>query len=330
MRTTICCILLVLVVFQGTRTVDVQPSSWLRTTCALTTLPLLTVFFQLASKSTRFVELSQEDNEWVYSPSAAVNLSGAMQQKNYSCPTHPSNFSWHPVPRPLELSFSNFENKSFSFIGGSTTRQLYEQLKWEFPKVRASYAGGNFLFDWQRLNGQCCKYDGSHLLDLRNLEAGVLRAIRSSDYVIVNVGTWWNSNTIGIVVDEDGTHWNVTTRGDWKLRDSNTRIRSKPPSLRFEDLMRKALRLMLAKAAPGTVIVWRSETFTQCPPGTGERSGVGATLRELRIPIINITKKTCAYGRMFPKQRLGPHLCFPSVALRYWLQEFQKLMSELD
>ncbi len=88
--------------------------------------------------------------------------------------------------------------------------------------MRAEYCSGHFLFDRRMLNGACCKYDGSHLLDLRKLEIGVLRAIRNFDYVIVNVGSWWNSNTIGIVVDEDGTHWNVTSRtDDWKLRGSN-------------------------------------------------------------------------------------------------------------
>ena len=87
---------------------------------------------------------------------------------------------------------------------------------------------------------------------------------------------------------------------------------------------------MLAKAAPGTTIVWRSETFTQCPPGTGTRSGIATVLNELRIPTINITKKTCEYVSLFPDQRLGPHLCFPSVALRYWLQELQQLMVQLE
>ena len=88
--------------------------------------------------------------------------------------------------------------------------------------------------------------------------------------------------------------------------------------------MEKAFTLMLAHASKGTRVVWRSESFSQCTPGAGERGEVQAVLKKLRVPILNITQKTCSYVQEFPKEKLGPHLCFPSVALRYWLQAFQE------
>ena len=265
--------------------------------------------------------------DWTYNPRLGDDKTQShvvSQLKYYACPGNPSNFSWQPNPPLPALNISYWNNKTFAFIGGSTTRQMFEQFVWEFPilQTKASYLNGHFLFDRNQTNHRCCKYDGSHILDLRKLESGVLRAVRSFDYIIVNVGTWWDSKTIGAIIDVDGKHWNVTSHGPWRYTETNES--KQKPSLRFEDMMEKALHLMLALSAPGSKIIWRSETFTSCPPGSGTRGGISSTLEKLHIPIINITQKTCAYVHMFPNQKLGPHLCFPSVAIRYWLQEFQQ------
>jgi hypothetical protein len=200
---------------------------------------------------------------------------------------------------------------------------MQEQLLFEgVPVSHSNYAGGHFLFKRNNTNGACCKYDASHELDLRELDPSVEAALTSSDIIVVNVATWWNSNTIGYVTDVTGERLRVRNTGnDYAIADDTT---NDTVSFKFTDMMERALHMMLAKKLKGATLVWRSESFTGCPHG--DRGGISKVLQKLGIPILNITEATCKYVEMFPDQKLGPHLCFPSVALRHWLKSLEEFL----
>jgi hypothetical protein len=90
-------------------------------------------------------------------------------------------------------------------------------------------------------------------------------------------------------------------------------------------MMKRALEMIIQKNKNNIQLVWRSETKTSCPVGTNFRSSVDPVLRELNIPVLNISEATCQYASLDidDSKKQGPHLCYPSVALRYWLQLFQ-------
>jgi len=262
---------------------------------------------------------------------ATLNLSEGydLQQMHYECPEHPSNFSYYfkQAPEPSvvpimgnALDPKKWRDKRVSFIGGSVTRQMHEQLLWEnVPLTWSKYAAGHFLFARNMTNGACCKYDATHELDFRYLDPSVEAALLSSDVIVVNVASWWASNTIGYVTDVTGERFRVDSLRDDYVVVNNTQ--SDTLSFQFSALMEVALHLMLAKKRKGTTLVWRSESFSGCP--SGDRGAISEVLQRLGIPVINITEATCTYVKAFPDQCLGPHLCFPSVAIRHWLKSLE-------
>ena len=202
---------------------------------------------------------------------------------------------------------------------------MHEQLLFENVPLRASnYAGGHFLFRRNQTNGACCKYDASHELDLRELEPSVEAALKNSDIIVMNVATWWASNTIGYVTDITGEKFRVNSRNDDYIVPLNNDTENSTRSFLFTEMLERAFHLMLAKKRKGATLVWRSESFTGCP--SGDRNGISQVLQRLGIPILNITEATCKYVQMFPDQKLGPHLCFPSVALRHWLKSLEDFL----
>ena len=277
-----------------------------------------------------------------------LNLS-TLKSIRYPCPSNPSNFSWFyssPTKPQLErrsLAPMKWRNKTFLFVGGSTTRQMWEQLLWEMPMIgdATSFVFDQFLFKHFEHQTRC--YNRSHGLDLRTLAPRLIDGLKTVDYVIFNVATWWPSLSIGYVIDENGVHWSVDGgRGEWHVlnetpsvssggggHDSNTSsdISSpQPPTVSFAALMERAIRMMLAEKSSRTKIIWRSEGHTDCPPNTSFRRSILPVLEKFDIPVLNISKAACSYMSqgLDDSFKMGPHLCFPSVALRYWLLSFQE------
>ena len=301
-----------------------------------------------------------------------------VQTNRYTCPKNPGNFSFyygdnddtrdnsdehmHIVPG---LKPNLWMNKSFFFVGGSTTRQMLEQFQWEFEhQVTPSSidsegydAQSRFVFKLNQGKSGCCKYDASHGLDLRQLNPTLenylsIREPKPIDFVIINVGTWWDSNTVGTVIDENGIKWKVDTTYDWKVIGlkktssnsvGNTTSNNNSSSLSstgdgfslqtqhtkvdFASLMERAFKMMNKIKSPQTRLIWRTETKTDCPIGTGYRTpAIIPVLDDTGVGILNISEATCKYAsqNLDDSATLGPHLCFPSPVLRYWLQMFQK------
>lgn len=253
-----------------------------------------------------------------------------VQARDYRC-ERKSNFSLFYEETehdpPIILNASKWKNRSILFAGGSTSRQMLEQLRWEMPQLINTTTihhdmAARFLFLHRERS--CCWWNGSMTLDMRYLSPGIEKALDSGyQFIILNVGTWWSSNSIGSVIDENAMMWHVDGR-HWRILNSTNHTQL--PDVSFDTMMRNGLVKMLKRKKPNTTIVWRSETFTDCPPGSGERKGIEHVLKELHIPILNISEATCAYVALDiddSRIRKYPHLCFPSVALRHWLQMFQ-------
>jgi len=233
------------------------------------------------------------------------------KKHNYGCPKNPSNFSFSWPAMRETLIPRRWKNKTIGFVGGSTTRQMFEQLMWEMPgTTEATKTFEPFLFKQDDNGKGCCTYNRTHDIDLRVLAPAVVNALRSSDYVIVNVGTWWSSTTVGFVTDENGLRWEVDGGRkqvkQWHILDANiSAINAKilnppaplgnatsqkvkvptPPSVLFDHLMERALTMMQQVASPHTTIVWRSETHTDCPPG--------GTFRASLAPIAEALGDSC-------------------------------------
>lgn len=71
---------------------------------------------------------------------------------NYECPENPSNFSWYYASsknsKPKALNREQWKKKSLLFVGGSTTRQMAEQYRWEMPSAskQSKFVFAQFLF----------------------------------------------------------------------------------------------------------------------------------------------------------------------------------------
>jgi len=275
------------------------------------------------------LSLKQERFKWRCCANISVSQKQKVQTaKNYDCVGNPSNFSYFvqgdsPAPGSITerselvtLNETKWLNKSIAFVGDSTTRQMYEQLMWELPRLKTLYIDSAYLFSWNQTNGLCCTHDGSHSLDLRELHPGVALACAQYDFVLVNVATWWTSNSIGKVIDIGGNQIDVVTSAE------HWRGNSSLQSLEFASLMERALHMMLANKKTLGKLIWRSESHSGCR-GYSEKKKITPVLKRLGIHVLNISAVTCDYVEAFPDQTLGPHLCFPSVALRYWLKSFE-------
>lgn len=227
---------------------------------------------------------------------------------------------------PMILNTSKWMNRTILFAGGSTSRQMLEQLRWEMPQLINATTihhdmDARFLF--LHRERFCCWFNGSMTIDMRYLSPGIEKALDSGyQFIILNVGTWWSSNSIGSIIDENAMMWQVDGHR-WHILNSTNH--TPLPDISYETMMKNVLVKMIKRKKPNTTIVWRSETFTTCPPGSGPRKGIEHILKELQIPILNISEATCEYAALGidDSRTKHPHLCFPSVALRYWLQKFQ-------
>ena len=279
-----------------------------------------------------------------------LNLS-TLKSIRYPCPSNPSNFSWFyssstkPQLERRSLAPMKWRNKTFLFVGGSTTRQMWEQLLWEMPMIgdATSFVFDQFLFKHFQHEAGPFSFNRSHGLDLRTLAPRLIDGLKTVDYVIFNVATWWPSLSIGYVIDENGAHWSVDGgRGEWHVLNETSSVSSRggghdsntssdisspqPPTVSFAALMERAIRMMLAEKSSRTKIIWRSEGHTDCPPNTSFRRSILPILEKFDIPVLNISKAACSYMSqgLDDSFKMGPHLCFPSVALRYWLLSFQE------
>ena len=233
-----------------------------------------------------------------------------------------------------ELDEALWHKKKILLVGDSTTRQLQEQINWEFShRVEVDYVGARFLFDVD-FRGRPNSFIAAHDLDLRRLEPSFVRRLKHADLVIMNVGIWWVSNSIGRVRDETGQWWQLTdlsnlTRDERYLREWTVKPPippgMAPPALDFDSLMNLALHKARDLAPVNSTLVWRSETFFDCdgrnPPGKFH-------VRVPGISVLNITEPTCKLVKAHPEEIEieggGPHLCFPSVGLRLWMQAIQQ------
>jgi len=253
----------------------------------------------------------------------------------YACPSNASNFSYFYGDEPLRFDALKWAGQNISIFGGSTSRQFHEQLLWELPGV------ANTKFDYQQFlfkqGDDTTFYKYVVELDLRSL-ASIVESLQTDNFVIVNVGSWWDSKTIGSVIDENSIRWQVQGGpGEWKILNNSLAVNNKkngfsPPDVTFSKLMERCVRLMLESASSEVVIVWRSETHTDCPSGKSFRSSVSFSnmLKHYDIPILNISEASCLYknNRIDDTYIMGPHVCFPSVSLRHWLLTFQNSFFE--
>jgi hypothetical protein len=131
-----------------------------------------------------------------------------IQAKNYSCPTTPSNFSWYFGPPPTDAktnvapeSIANYaldkrkwNNASYTFVGGSTTRQMYEQLLWEMPEMKSdNHFQMKMCLDkymFKHISGAL--NSGSDVIDLRRVAPCLAQALTKqhakTNYVIFHLG----------------------------------------------------------------------------------------------------------------------------------------------
>ncbi len=195
----------------------------------------------------------------------------------------------------------------------------------------AGYVGGHFIFKFRNDDPDFTSglHDIRQPLDISQLSPALTSALPNSDFVIVNVATWWTTRTVGSIIDIDGQEFAVDggvqeeedgshRHGEFRALDGSFHDRH----IDFATLMERGLHLMLAHMKKGAVLVWRSESLTDCN-GLSFRQSIVPVLHRMRIPILNISEATCEYIKVQHNQTDGIHLCFPSVALRHWLKLFE-------
>lgn len=267
---------------------------------------------------------------------------------HYVCPNNPSNLSYYYYDgsRPGDIKpvfeLDKWKNRTVAIFGGSVSRQMQEQCKWEFSNAAdCIYGDAYFLFRRTLVGGGTIKarYAGRDILDLRTLHPKLEKTLTSPSksrgdvFVILNVASWFDAHSIGKVIDENGTVWDINSqkKKNWVLITNTVSTNNTTPSwLRFENLMERVLKMTLkaverAALPRQTKIIWRSESRTDCNPiGGSFRAPVRETLQKLHISILNISEATCKYVNQELDDFGPPHLCFPSVVLRHWLMQFQE------
>jgi hypothetical protein len=287
-----------------------------------------------------------------------------LQSIDYACPKTPSNFSWYFGPPPTDkntsvapASIANYAldkrkwgKASFTLVGGSTTRQMYEQLLWEMPEMESNnysrYCENRYMFKHIAPIGGS-PVNRIHTIDLRRpayclKQALTKREQARTNYVIFNIGPWWFLPTVGTVIDEQGLHWSITniTGGpnhsryqEWEIDNVATPLLSgsgtkhqtspSPPNVTFAGYIEQVVKVMLRLKSPNTVLVYRSESHTDCDPvGSSYRGRVTEVLTKYNIPVLNISRAACLLDKAQPQRWV--HSCFPSVGLRHWLLQFQR------
>ena len=324
--------------------------------------PYWTLPHQLSSRAVDSNENTFKNNIWkcCVDPLSveAVEIHPPPQQvqdanHNYVCPSHPSNFSWfysssdtsnnsnsttnrkhnnyNNSGLPQMLNRTKWQNTTILIVGDSTSRQMMEQFRWEMP-MEAKTSTNLVAYYLLQHNRTGKPYKRNHSLDLGRLEPSLLQGLQKGyNFLIFNVATWWDTTNIGHVMDTNGTSWNITGKVDteWSIvkSNSNTPSSSSPPDISFAKLMEVAIREMVRHKHPRTKLIWRSEGHTNCPPGSNFRSSIVPVLQKFpQVNVLNISQATCDFleaRSQVDKTEGGPHLCFPSVALRHWMLAFQ-------
>jgi len=273
----------------------------------------------------------------------------ALQGTEYTCNDRPSNFEWYHADNLPELNATKWKPRKIFFAGASTVRQMKEQLEWEIPSAEPQmydegdlqYQTDHFIFRQEHEYRNL--FHGLVTLDLRQLSPGLEAAMKIDyDFIILNVGIWWELYSVGNIIELDGKKWKIqkTLYEEWRVQNftnglvpdvsfSSRRVQSVTnglvPDVSFAALMKRGLTMILSKKHPKTQIVWRSESKPGCPTGGHFRYSIEPVLKELHIPVLDISEATCQYNdlKLDDSMRQGVHFCFPSVLYRYWLQRFQ-------
>eukprot|EP00529_Nitzschia_sp_RCC80_P030854 CAMPEP_0113466626 /NCGR_PEP_ID=MMETSP0014_2-20120614/14374_1 /TAXON_ID=2857 /ORGANISM="Nitzschia sp." /LENGTH=290 /DNA_ID=CAMNT_0000358865 /DNA_START=340 /DNA_END=1209 /DNA_ORIENTATION=- /assembly_acc=CAM_ASM_000159 len=259
-----------------------------KSTHFLISLPLNSMGNRTAKKNHTKI-LQGTEGKWTccvdpLSVNPSPNSDSLIGRRDYWCNENPANLSWYWQGDANTKSFmtklqpSLWENKTFHFVGGSTTRQMLDQAHYELPYLFSkgvfSYNYDNrFLFKLIGGGTGCCRYDASHTLDLGTLSPDITQALNEKvDFVIVNVGTWWPSRTVGTVIDTHGIAWTIATHepewsiGERKITDEkmvekavplqNHTVTFSEPNVTFAFAMEQAIKMMNGMKDPRTKIIW--------------------------------------------------------------------------
>jgi hypothetical protein len=144
---------------------------------------------------------------------------------------------------------------------------------------------------------------------------------------------------VGTVIDEQGLRWSISgfssrmskwTKGqEWEIDNvtipllGSSQTAPSPPNVTFAAYIERVVKMMLRLQSPNTVLVYRSESHTDCNPVGSSYRGTGTeVLTKYNIPVLNISRAACLLDKAQRQQ--GVHVCFPSVGLRHWLLQFQR------
>lgn len=251
---------------------------------------------------------------------------------NYACPDNPSNFSWFYSTKsnpnkPRQLVRQKWKNKTICFAGDSTSRQMMEQFRWEMPveAKTSTQINSYYLYSHQQVGK---RYHRNDILDLRKLHPDLVSSIqRGYHFLVFNAASWWDTPMAGHAIDANGTRWDIAGGHNEEWIIVNKTTSTPKPDFSFGILMDRAIQMMLKLKHPRTKLIWRSESHTNCPVGTNFRSSIVPVLKKYpEISTLNISQASCDFLEardQIDETIGGPHLCFPSVALRHWLLEFQ-------
>jgi hypothetical protein len=214
---------------------------------------------------------------------------------------------------------------------------MYEQVHWEMPETKSRKNFQMCLDRYMFKHIPVALSGGSHIIDLRQvapcLEQALTKKQARTNYVIFHLGPWWFSHMVGTVIDEQGFRWSISDGPkdqEWEIVNAtilgSNQDAPSPPNVTFAGYIERVVKMMLRLQSPNTVLVYRSESHTDCNPvGSSYRGTVTEVLTKYNIPVLNISRAACLLDKA---QRQQAHVCFPSVGLRYWLLQFQRQFLE--
>jgi len=198
----------------------------------------------------------------------------ALQGTEYTCNDRPSNFEWYHADNLPELNATKWKPRKIFFAGASTVRQMKEQLEWEIPSAEPQmydegdrqYQTDHFIFRQEHEYRNL--FHGLVTLDLRQLSPGLEAAMKIDyDFIILNVGVWWEMHSVGNIIELDGKKWKIqkTLYEEWRVQNftnglvpdvsfSSRRVQNVTnglvPDVSFAALMKRGLTMILSKKTP--------------------------------------------------------------------------------
>lgn len=265
----------------------------------------------------------------------------------FYCPDKVGNLSYYYAREDddnVVLDASRWQGHKILIIGGSTSRQMVEQLIWELGVEPLYTYNSRFFFNLLTRKIPCCTHTFAHEIDLCELDTDIMEVFRKSNNsemepltdIVMNLATWYNGAAVGYVRDCRGTRWKLTNErlDNWEIEgfiaSNGTVIKPSSemlvPKLDFSSFVEQAMQLMERHKPKTAKVVWRSESKSDCPPGRSHRSIVKPMLERNNISILNISQLTCSYASVnFEEFKLhGVHMNFPSPVLRQWLVMYQR------